>query len=307
MQAITRDSMRRSAPWAAIALIPILILAAACGGTTSSEADPGDGPGEEAQGDQEYADRMSEEHKDDTDQASPAATAEPAGEVAGERVVYATVDGTEVTGYLARPAGAEGAPAMIVIHEWWGLNENVEAMARRIAGEGYTALAVDLYGGESASDPGQARELMQAVDEGRAKDNLRQAYAYLENEEGAPAIGSIGWCFGGGWSLQTALLFPEELDAAVIYYGRLVTDRERLEPLQVPILGLFGSEDQGIPVASVRELESALEELGKEAEIHVYDGADHAFANPSGSRYDADAAEAAWAETTAFLAERLKG
>lgn len=258
--------------------------------------------------DSEYADRMAEEHRDDVPIENRASARQPSHDVTTERVVYATLAGHEVEGLLARPEGLEAqAPGIIVIHEWWGLNENVESMAMRLAGEGYTALAVDLYGGNVAADRDAARALMSAAMEDRStsEDNLRQAYAFLE-EAGATRIGSIGWCFGGGWSLATALLHPHDLDAAVIYYGRLVTDPELLAPLDVPILGIFGSEDQGIPVASVREFEAALVELGKDPIIHIYDGADHAFANPSGTRYQQAAAEDAWKQTLTFFDRHLK-
>jgi carboxymethylenebutenolidase len=196
---------------------------------------------------------------------------------------------------------------VIVIQEGWGLNDNIRAMARRLAAEGYVALAVDLYEGQVAEESARARELMSAAME-RAEsleDNLRQAHRYL-GEQGAESIGVIGWCFGGGWSLRTALLLPDEIDATVIYYGRLVTDSEQLAALESPILGLFGSEDQGIPLESVREFESVLESLGKDAAIHVYEGANHAFANPSGTRYNADAAEDAWKKTLEFFTANLK-
>lgn len=258
--------------------------------------------------DQAYTDRMAEEHKDDTPTPNPATESAGATEVETSSVVYAQLGDQEITGYLAKPSTAvEGAPAIIVIQEWWGLNDNIRAMAEKMAGEGYIALAVDLYEGKVASDPDGARELMMAGMEhsSRLEDNLRQAYAYLE-QLGASKIGSIGWCFGGGWSLNTALMLPEQLDAAVIYYGRLNTDREQLAALQVPILGLFGGLDQGIPIAMVQEFESVLSELGKAAQIHVYEEADHAFANPSGTRYNAPAAEDAWLKTMTFLNEHLK-
>jgi len=261
-----------------------------------------------ASGDGDYADRMAAEHAGDRPVASGAASVEPAGAVETETVEYATVDDRVVSGFLARPAGAErGGPAVIVIQEWWGLNDNVRAMARRLAGEGYTALAVDLYAGQVAEDPQRARELMMDAmgREGELEENLRQAYRYLSEARGATRIGTIGWCFGGGWSLRTALLYPNDIAATVIYYGRLVTDREQLATLRMPILGFFGAEDRGIPVESVREFEAALEQLGKHAEIHVYEGADHAFANPSGTHYNAEAAEDAWSRTIAFLAENL--
>lgn len=260
-------------------------------------------------GDEEYAESMAEEHADDAPVSNEASETAPASDVTTEEVMYATVDGTEVSGYLARPADAEGPlPGLIVIHEWWGLNDNIRSMTERLAGEGYVALAVDLYGGQTASDPDGAQSLMQAAmeDVPAAEENLRQAYAYLEGEAQATSIGTIGWCFGGGWSLNTALLLPDQIDATVIYYGRVPSEEEQLAPLEMPILGHFGGEDQGIPVDSVRAFEEALDSLGKDAEIHIYEGAGHAFANPSGTNYQPDAAADAWERTVAFLAEHLQ-
>jgi carboxymethylenebutenolidase len=140
---------------------------------------------------------------------------------------------------------------------------------------------------------------------GGAKENIRQAYQFLELTAGAPSIGSLGWCFGGGWSLNTALLFPDQLDATVIYYGQVTDDEAKLEPMNVPILGIFGAEDKGIPVESVRGFEQALENLRKDYEIEVYPGVGHAFANPSGNNYNAEAADQAWQRTVAFLNRHL--
>lgn len=285
------------------ATTPLLFLVAAlvapgCGGDAGHGN--ADAPGS--------VERMAAEHASDAPVASGAVETAPRSPVRAESVQYGSVGGSPLTGYLARPADAGGPlPGLIVIHEWWGLNANVRAMAERLAGEGYLALAVDLYGGEVAESPERARELVGAAMQ-RAPDlqeNLRQAYAFLADTSGAPRVGTIGWCFGGGWSLQAALLLPDELDAAVIYYGRLVTERERLATLAMPVLGIFGSEDRSIPVAAVRAFEATLVELGKSVEVHVYEGADHAFANPSGTRYDAAAAEDAWRQTTAFLARHL--
>jgi carboxymethylenebutenolidase len=251
---------------------------------------------------------MAEQHRHDKPAATAAATTPPAQEVTGADVVYAQVGGKPVHGYLARPKSAKGPlPGLIVIQEWWGLNDNIRNMAKRLAGEGYTALAVDLYGGRTADTPEKAQELMGAVlkDTAPAEDNLKQAYAFLESHEKAPKIGVIGWCFGGGWSLQTALLFPDKIDAAVIYYGHLVTDKAKLAPLKMPILGFFGGQDKSIPVASVQEFEKALKDLGKNVEIHIYDDAGHAFANPSGGSYNAKAAADSWQRTTAFLKKNL--
>jgi len=135
--------------------------------------------------------------------------------------------------------------------------------------------------------------------------NMEQAYAFVTQTAGAPRVASLGWCFGGGWSLNTAMLFPEDLDAAVIYYGQVTDDESRLSPLQVPILGLFGSEDRGIKLESVRRFEGALERLGKDYDIQVYEGAGHAFANPSGNNFNAEYAEDAWNRTLDFLSAHL--
>lgn len=224
-------------------------------------------------------------------------------------VKYATVNGQSVQGFFSQPAARDQPlPGIIAIHEWWGLNDNIKAVTERLAGEGYSVLAVDLYGGQIATQPGQAKQLMQSVMQNTkpAKANLRQAFDYLTKEEQAARVGSIGWCFGGAWSLNTGLLLPDNLDALVIYYGQLETNPEVLAPLQMPIAGFFGGQDQGIPVAEVKAFDAALKELGKSADIYIYDEANHAFANPSGKNYDQKAATDAWAKTTAFFAKTLK-
>ena len=201
----------------------------------------------------------------------------------------------------------EPLPAIIVIHEWWGLNDNVRAMADRLAGEGYIVFAVDLYGGEVAESPEDARKLMLSVVENpeQASENIRKAYDFVNTTAGAPKVGSVGWCFGGGWSLNTAMLFPNDLDAAVIFYGQVTDDEERLRAINVPILGLFGADDTGISVESVRLFEAALERLRKNYEIQIYPGAGHAFANPTGQNYNAEVAEDAWKRTLEFLGHNL--
>ena len=258
--------------------------------------------------DSEFLERMVVEHATDQPIPSGAATVEPSGRVVSEDVTYAELEGTPVRGYLARPQSEGELPGILVIQEWWGLNDNIRAMADRLAAEGYLALAVDLYEGEVADNRDEARTLVQRSmgHPERLEENLRQAAAFLRTSRGASRLGVIGWCFGGGWSLRTALLVPDQIDAAVIYYGRLVTEPAALEPLQAPILGLFGELDTGIPVSDVRAFESALAELGKEASIHVYDDAGHAFANPSGTRYIEAAATDAWAKTVAFFERHLR-
>ena len=250
--------------------------------------------------DEDYAAAMAREHAGDTPVPAAAGGA-PAREVSG-----AVIEQDGLRGYLARPADAPRA-GLIVIHEWWGLNENIREMSNRLAAAGYLALAVDLYDGEAATDPARARELMSAAMDApeRIDAQLEAAFRWLRDEGGVARVGTIGWCFGGALSLRTAMMLPEELDAAVIYYGRVVTEPARLAPLMMPILGIFGGQDRGIPVASVLEFEAILQTLGKTAEIVIYDDADHAFANPSGTRYEPAAADDAWRRTLEFLAEHL--
>ena len=272
-------------------VLGLVLLLAACG--SKSEKD--------------YVDRMSDEHEGDKPVQNEASELTQSAEVSGQQVTYATVNGSEITGYLAKPSGTESAgPGLIVIHEWWGLNDNIRMMTDKLAGEGYTALAVDLYNGKVAESPDSAGTYARSVQQEQAVDNLTQAYQYLTGEQGVENVGSIGWCFGGAWSLQTALAHPEKIDATVIYYGRLVTDAEQLKTLDMPVLGIFGAEDEGIPPKTVKEFESVLNEVGVQNSIHIYDGAGHAFANPSGTRYNKEAAEDAWQKTVTFLNEHLK-
>ncbi len=269
----------------------LMLIISACGGEEEKD----------------YVDRMQSEHKGDQPVENAATDLEQHGQAVGEEVTYATVDGSAITGYLAKPDSAKGSlPGIIVIHEWWGLNDNIRMMAEKLASEGYTALAVDLYNGKVAQSPDSAGTYARSVEEAAALDNLTQAYQYLTNKQGAENIGVIGWCFGGGWSLQTALAHPQKIDATVIYYGRLVTDASQLEKLQMPVLGIFGAEDDGIPPEQVNAFESALNEAGVTNSIHIYEGAGHAFANPSGTRYQKEAAEDAWQKTISFLAEYLR-
>ena len=258
--------------------------------------------------DRDMLDRTAEAHAHDTPVATPAATTPPVADVTGETVSYGTVGGVLVDGYLVRPKQARGRlPGLIVIHEWWGLNDNVRAEAARLAAEGYVVLAVDLYGGKLATEPPAAMKLSQELtaNPGPAEENLRAAYKYLDEVEKVPRIGTIGWCLGGRWSLRAAVILPDQIDATVIYYGTVKATDPELAKLRMPILGLFGSKDRVVPVATVVAFEANLKRLGKNADIHIYEGAEHAFANPSGTAYDPQAAEDAWRLTTAFLKEYL--
>ncbi|KIG17859.1 Dienelactone hydrolase family protein [Enhygromyxa salina] len=209
--------------------------------------------------------------------------------------------------YLALPEGATGpVPAVVVIHEWWGLNDHIRHWADRLAEDGYAALAVDLYAGGVATDPQGAMSLMKTVDPAQAQAMLSAAHEFLATDPRiqAPHQAVIGWCFGGGWSLRDAIATPG-LDAAVIYYGNPVTDPAELAKIEAPLLGVFANDDQAIPPAVVDELATALEGAGKSIELHRYD-AQHAFANPSNARYQQAEAADAWAHTRRFLAKHLR-
>ena len=256
-----------------------------------------------------YVEATAAEHAHDAPIATPIAETPPAAPVLEQALAYGEGRESNLVGYLAMPGdAAEPLPGIILIHEWWGLNDNIKAMARRFAGEGYVALAVDLYGGATADTPEQAQSLMTAVLEqpDAARSNLRQAYEYLEKYALAPRIGSIGWCLGGAWSLETALLYPDDLDAMVMYYGQVIKAREQLAVLNMPMLGFFGAEDKSIPVRDVQEFRATLLELRKNADIRIVVGADHAFANPSGGSYNESAANEAWDQTLAFFRRNLK-
>lgn len=210
--------------------------------------------------------------------------------------------------YLSLPAGAKAPlPGVVVIHEWWGLNEHIRHWTDRLAADGYAALAVDLYDGKVATTPDEALATMKKVDDARAREILSAAHRFLAEDPRVKAgkRGVIGWCFGGGWSLQQALMQPD-LDAAVIYYGRLDTDPKVLATIEAPVLGVFGNADEGIPPAAVDAFATAMEQAGESLELHRYD-APHAFANPSSANYDAKAAEDAWEHVRAFFAKHLRG
>jgi carboxymethylenebutenolidase len=284
------------------ALMAVGLLLAAC------EKDAESVSAEEIAAGREAVDAMAREHAEDTTEPSPAAEFAPARAVISDpKMPYAEIGDELVYGYFAAPSDVfEPLPAIIVIHEWWGLNANVRAMADRLAGEGYMVLAVDMYGGKTADSPASARALMLDVveDPHSARENIRAAYEFL-TVAGAPRIGSLGWCFGGGWSLNTAQLFPGELDATIIYYGQVTDDEEKLRPISAPILGLFGADDTGIKVESVEAFGASLERLRKVYEVHIYPGVGHAFANPTGTNYNEEAATDAWARTLEFLGRHL--
>jgi carboxymethylenebutenolidase len=225
----------------------------------------------------------------------------------GKPVSYKSGDET-VNGILYTPQGKGPFPALVVIHEWWGLNDWVKEEASKLADQGYVALAIDLYRGKVATTPDEAHQIMRGVPDDRANRDLLAATAFLASQKNVDAkrIGSIGWCMGGGYSLNLAIADPK-LKAAVINYGHLASDDATLKKIDAAILGIFGGQDKGIPPADVKKFEAQLKALGKTADIHIFPDAGHAFENPNNKAgYRADDAAEAWKLTVAFLAKYLK-
>ena len=208
----------------------------------------------------------------------PAATGAESGLIA-EMVQYADADGETLMGYLARPAEGGPYPAVVVIQEWWGLDDHIKELARRFAGEGFVALAPDLYHGAVTTEPDEARKLVMELDMAKAVQEIRQGIDFLQAQGyvAGPKVGVVGFCLGGGLVLQTALV-EEDMGAGVVFYGRPL-EPEQAAQVKAPILGLFGAEDQGIPVDAVQAMHAAFDEAGITNEMHVYEGAPHAFLN----------------------------
>ena len=225
---------------------------------------------------------------------------------AGEKlssVTVKTASGGTGMGVVAMPAKTP-APAVLLIHEWWGLNDQIKAVAAEFANEGYVALAVDLYGGKVGTSRDEAMALVKSLDAAKAREELVAWINWLRQHQASTGkIGTVGWCFGGGWSLNASLAAP--VDATVIYYGTVKKTAEDLKSLQSPVLGHFGTMDKSINAEMVGGFEKAMAEAGKtDLTVHWYE-ADHAFANPTGSRYDAEDAKLAWSRTLAFFKQHL--
>jgi len=213
-------------------------------------------------------------------------------------------------GYLVYPLSNDSLrklPAIIMIHEWWGLNQNIKDMANLLAKNGFVVLAADLYHGKVTDDPKVATDLVQTARDNQNLSiaNLQAAVKYLNSAPNVDStkIVSLGWCFGGGQSLQLALNSKEHpLAATILYYGTpLVTDKDSISKIKWPVLGIFGDKDQAIPIAEVRQFGATLNQTGITNEIHVYSGVGHAFANPSGENYAPKETADAWQRTLSFL------
>lgn len=225
--------------------------------------------------------------------------------LATSRIEYASNE-HRTPAYLAEPQGGGSYPGVIVLQEWWGLVPHIEEVARRFAAEGFVALAPDLYHGQKVEEPDEARKLAMALDRERAVAEIRAAVRHLQQMERVRPrqIGVVGWCMGGALALSTAAS-EDEVGAVVAFYGRPLAE-EDVGRIKAPVLGLYGSEDHGIPPDAVREFEGHLEAHQIPHEIHIYEGAHHAFFNDTRAAYDAGAAEDAWERTLAWFRQHLR-
>jgi carboxymethylenebutenolidase len=223
----------------------------------------------------------------------------------GETITF-DVDTTPTNGYLARPAEGGTGAGVIVVHEWWGLNEHTKDIARRWADEGFTALAPDLYEGVVTADPQEASRLMHALEPDHALAVLDAAVARLAGTEGVDPerIGVTGYCMGGSFTLLLACR-NRRIKAAAPFYGD-IPGEEDLAKLTAPTLFIGASKDGWITVEKMEGLRDALARLGKEGEVKIYEGADHAFFNDTRPDvYDPEAAADAWRRVTSFFKQRL--
>jgi carboxymethylenebutenolidase len=224
-----------------------------------------------------------------------------------ETVEYRSGNET-IKSFLALPEQPGKYPGIVVIHEWWGLVPWVKGEAEKLAGQGYVALAVDLYRGQTATSPSQAMKLVRALPPARGLQDLGAAFHYLASRPDVERnrIGSIGWCMGGGWSLRLAEHEPR-LAACVVNYGELPKDPAVIQSIRAPVLGNFGADDRGIPPAAVEAFETAMKSAGKQINVKIYSGTGHAFENPNNKTgYRPAAAHDAWNRTLAFFNAELK-
>jgi carboxymethylenebutenolidase len=219
-------------------------------------------------------------------------------------IEFAT-NGDTATGYLAEPEG-EG-PGLVILHEWWGVDETITPVADRFAKEGFVALVPDLFHGESTDEPSEAEKKLMALNMDEAEKEMRGAVKYvLEHPKCNGEVGSVGFCMGGGLSVWAAATNPQ-IAAAVSYYYVLPHGKPDFSKINGPVLGHFGTNDDFIPVADTKALEAELQEAGVEAAFEYYEGAGHAFSGEHNriGTYNEEHAEKAWGRTVDFLKRHL--
>ena len=213
-------------------------------------------------------------------------------------------DGVEVSGYLAEPEGTPAA-GVVVLQEWWGLNDDIRSIADRFAAEGYVAFAPDLYHGQVSSEPDEARKLAMSLERDLAAREVDAAISWLKRERGVSKVGCVGYCMGGGLTLATALRPTSNVDAVHVYYGGGMPEPAQLGTIRVPVMGSYGAEDQGIPVEQVEGLRTALEQNNVPNDIKIYEGAGHSFFN-AGPAHHERAAQDSWQRTLQWFERYLK-
>jgi carboxymethylenebutenolidase len=227
------------------------------------------------------------------------------GDLITEMITYPDRDGEELTGYLARPADGEPRAAVIVIQEWWGLDEHIQDLTRRFAAEGFVALAPDLYKGQVATEPDEARKLVMELDMAEAVAEIDQGIAFLLEQEyvSGDKAGVVGFCMGGGLALQLAVN-SERVGAAVPFYGNLLSPEEAAQVL-APVQAHYGTEDR-FDLDALEEMGQIIEEeAGQPSEVYIYEGAPHAFLNDTAASYRPEAAAEAWERTLAWFRQHL--
>ncbi|UYZ60654.1 dienelactone hydrolase family protein [Hymenobacter latericus] len=221
----------------------------------------------------------------------------------GHTITFTTPDSSTAYGYEVKPAQPNGK-YLFVIHEWWGLNDYIKRETDRLAAAlpGVTVLAIDLYDGKLATTAPEASRLVQTVDKTRAQNIIRGA---LQHAGPKAQVATLGWCFGGGWSLQAAMLAGKQAAGCVVYYGMPEKDVARLKTLNTDVLGIFATQDQSISPAVVKQFQGDMKKAGKQLTVHNFEAA-HAFANPSNPKYDATAATKANALALGYLKKKFK-
>ena len=228
--------------------------------------------------------------------------------MAGSMVSFPS-NGKQCDGYLSTPASGKG-PGVVVIQEYWGLNDNIKQIADRLAGEGYVAVAPDLFHGQVTAEPDQAMKLLMSMKMDEAARDMSGAYDYLKGHAACTGkVGSVGFCMGGRLSLYISTLKP--VDATVVYYGVMMGEEPDFSKLQGPVLGHYAANDAFVPVDAVKALEQKLKGLGKDVEFHIYPNMQHGFFNDSqmardGGVHDAAASKTTWERTLAFYGKHLR-
>ena len=224
--------------------------------------------------------------------------------MAGSMVKYPSNGGT-TDGYLATPASGKG-PGVIVIQEWWGLVGHIKSVCDRFAGEGFTALAPDMYHGQTANEPDGAGKLFMALNIGQAEKDLKGAATHLAQHSSTAKLGAVGFCMGGQLALFAATLNPS-IGATVDFYGIHPNVKPDYAKLSGPVLGLFAEKDAFVTPQTAREVDAAIKKAGKPSEVHIYPNVDHGFFNDERPDvYNKTAAEDAWRRTLAFFRTNLK-